>query len=336
LRTTLVNEAILSLNRNGLWRTTMFTRTKQVSWKLSPSAGLLAFLYSVAALRGQSALPAGEQDKALGAIREYALKYASGLPDYACTRITQQTRELIENPGKLEFYRQHPEEAPSWTAVVEEALTVAGTRETYKVLKTRNVFPPGWTPLDDDIFGIISASEFGSVLTRIFKPETGAAFRGTRSGKLRGRPVLVFSFDVPSSQGVRVYDGVAKRDVVVGYRGLVYADAESKAVLRMEIHGYGFAPDSEFTGIDLTLDYKATRIADREFALPYRFDLEWHIRIPKTFSDLPPYGYPLRVQAEYRDYRSLPAQSAIQTGPDPHDEVRSAIMFGDIASPEKK
>jgi hypothetical protein len=170
------------------------------------------------------------------------------------------------------------------------------------------------------------------VLGRIFAPDTGASFRWALSSKLRGRPVLVFSFEVPEAHGARILDSVERRELVEGYQGLIYADAESKAVLRVETHIYG---------IDLTLDYKAAKIDEREFVLPYRFDLERHQAIlnsiPGAARSPLREGPGLSVTAEYQNYRGYSAQSAVGFGEaDSQNDVHSAIIFGEIIPPEKK
>lgn len=303
------------------------------------AAVLLVLSSGLAVVNGQKALSPSEQDKALAAIGEYALNYAKGLPDYSCTRVTQQKSSAVivvytENP---ELFGQHPQDGSSWTVNIKEDLTIFGKRETYKLLKVDNNFPPRFKPPPDEAFGTISAGEFGSVLNRIFEPETGAGFQWVRSGKLRDRPVIVFSIEVPRSHGAHVRESVVKRDVVVGYKGLVYADAESKAVLRIETHSSDFPGDSEFRSIDLALDYKAAMIAGHEFVLPYRFDLEWHRHVPGTLAKARRLPQESSVEAEYKNYRKFSAQSAVDFGgPDSQGDIHSAIMFGDVTAPDDK
>jgi hypothetical protein len=198
-------------------------------------------------------------------------------------------------------------------------------------LKRENNSPLGFEGNLPQIVSTISAGEFGLALERIFDPETAASFHRVRTGKLRGRPVVEFSFDVPRAHGARVYDNVAKHDIVVGYQGLIYADAESKAVLRAETHTSDFPGDSEFRGMDLALDYKAAKIGEREFVLPYRFELEWHRHVPGTLAKARGLPQESGVQAEYKNYRGFSAPSAVT-----FDEVHSTVTFGGIASPEKE
>jgi hypothetical protein len=283
-------------------------------------AALVAFSNSISALYGQAVPSTDEQDKALADIKEYALNYARSLPDYTCIQVTKQKGSAV--------------------IVLKEELTVARNRENYKILKTENDFPLGVRVVDDD-FGTISVGEFSAVLGRIFAPDTGATFRWVRSSKLRGRPVLVFSFEVPQAHGARVLDSVEQRDVVEGYQGLIYADAASKAVLRVETHISDVLP-VKFRGVDLTLDYQAVKIGEREFLLPYRFDLEWpheHVLIDSRGSRSPILreGPGLSVTSEYQNYRAYSAESAVAFGEaDSQNDVHSAISFGGIVPPEKK
>jgi hypothetical protein len=178
------------------------------------------------------------------------------------------------------------------------------------------------------------------VLDRIFAPDTRASFRSVRSSKLRGRPVLVFSFEVPGAHGARVLDSVERRELVEGYKGLIYAEAERKAILRVETHMADFPRESEFKGIDLTFDYKAVKIGEREFVLPYRFELEWHRHKPGTSGSLNGRGRVVpqesSVTVEYQNYRVYASQSGVAFGgADSQSDVHSAISFGESIPLEK-
>ena len=304
--------------------------------KLSFSA--LVFSWCAVSVHGQTAPSADDRDEILAAIRRYALNYALTLPDYTCTRITHQKISAVimmyaVNP---ELTGQHPDNVPSWSVDIKEELTVAGSREHYKVLKTDTNFPRG-IKFADEAFGTISVHEFSAALARIFAPENGANFERVRSNKLRGRPVIVYSFEIPHAHGAHVYDNVEHRDEVVGYKGLIYADAETRAVLRVEAHLYDFPSESEFRGVDFTLDYKAVKVGEREFVLPLRFELEWHRHKPGTLAKGRTLPQESNVEAEYGNYRIFSAESAATYGgADSQVDIHSAISFGDIVSPEKK
>ena len=124
-------------------------------------------------------------------------------------------------------------------------------------------------------------------------------------------------------------------EITVAYKGRLYADAESNAVLRVETSSSDFPSDSEFIGIDLALDYKPAKIGGREIVLPYRFNLQWHRHLPnartKVGARAPEES---SVETEYKNYRAFSAQSGV-TFP-PSDDIHSTITFGEIATPEKK
>jgi hypothetical protein len=183
-------------------------------------------------------------------------------------------------------------------------------------------------------------AEFGAVLDLIFAPEAGTSFQRARSDKIRGRPVIVLSFDVPGSHGARVYDQALGREIVVGFKGRVYADAATKQVLRIETHTTSeFPRNSEFKSIDLALDYKITMISGREYVLPYRFDAKWHRQNQSALANERPLPQESSVQAEFKDYRGFSAQSAIIYGEADSpllEQIHSTITFGGIVSPKER
>jgi len=92
---------------------------------------------------------------------------------------------------------------------------------------------------------------------------------------LSGRGVYVFAFRVPQSRG---YDLVeSKRTIAVPFKGLVYADSETRAVLRIEMKCIDIPGDSEYTGADLTLDYEPARVAGEERTLPAHYLAHFHM-----------------------------------------------------------
>jgi hypothetical protein len=301
-----------------------------VRWRRGVAIAALVFSCGIAALHGQTALSPEEQDKALAAIREYALNYTKNLPDFTCIRMTQQSTAFKNQVRYRSGGSSHP-----WINIVEEELTVSGKREIYRTLKVDNDIPENLAkPPPDQIFRRISVREFGWSLDRIFGAETGTRFHWSRSSKLRGRSVTVFSFDVPRAHGAQVYDRLAKQDLLVGYQGLVYADVQSDTVLRVEIRSSDFPPESELTGMELTFDYKAVKLAEREFVLPYRFSMDLHSRIYPGMHYL---AEESSVTADYQKYRVYSAQSAVVFGEaNSQDDVRSAVTFGEIIPPEKK
>jgi hypothetical protein len=199
---------------------------------------------------------AQEPPRSLEAIRKYALSYVQSLPEYTC---------LQETNRRHGFNGIHD--------VVEEELSFVGGTEHYKVLRVNG--EPVEKVSHDQIGGMVSEGEFGSLLQRIFDPGTGTAFRSAPSAKLQGRTMNVLAFSVPQSKGYIVYDSDLKRDLILAFEGSVYADAQTNAVMRITMKCINLPKETRFAAIELTVEYKATPLSGREYILPSHFELVW-------------------------------------------------------------
>lgn len=252
---------------------------------------MLAMLAALAAFPqnpNSSAAPdAAQLDLALALVREYAVNYTQRLPDYTCTRISQRELEptQFDRPG-----------AAPHKDVVEEQLSFVGHRESYQVTAIDGKSVTGVAP--HALGGTSSFGEFGSLLYRIFDPATHADLRWERWATLAGRSMYVFAFRVPQSKGYLIRD--AQRAVVAGFRGLVYADAETKAVMRIQVERMDLPPGFGLSEVKLLLDYKPTQVAGREFILPSHFEL--HSREA---------GYRAVNQADFKLYRRYGSEARI-------------------------
>jgi hypothetical protein len=71
---------------------------------------------------------------------------------------------------------------------------------------------------------------------------------------------------VPASEGFRLAD--AKRTMRVPYKGLLYADPVTGALIRVALTCMDIPHDSEYTGADLTLGFRSFNIGGRSVGLP--------------------------------------------------------------------
>jgi hypothetical protein len=250
-----------------------------------------------------------EQAEVLAAMKDYALNYTRNLPNYICV---QTTRRKIEPtvPG----YRPYGDE-------VRELLTFFDRKESYKVemIDGKSVANVNHLQLG----GAVSSGEFGTMLSHIFDPETGTEFDWDHWATLRGKRMYVFAFRVPKEKGYSMYHGESKREYVSAYRGLVYADRETKAVTRIKMDCVGIPDDYPIKEVALTLDYSPTRIGDQEFVLPFHFEL--NSREAKAV---------IRNEADYKLYRRFGADATITFGdaePIPEDQLKEQP-----AQPEEK
>ena len=255
---------------------------------MTRTATSFALLFMAGLAAAQVAPPNAEQAKALNAIREYALNYTKRLPDYTCTQTTKQTST------RLDRFNRRPS---SQTDLIEEQLSFVDNREIRKVSRIdgRAAAPDG----PDQRMGTYSRGEFGNLLDNIFEPATGADIRWNRLATLNHRRVYVFAFRVPQSKGYTLTE--SSRRFQVPYQGLVYADYETKAVVRIEMKCVDIPRDSEYIGADITLDYGPARVAGREFILPAHYLLHFQMRDGFVTND-----------AQYTDYRRFSADVKVR------------------------
>lgn len=195
-----------------------------------------------------------ELKKILAEITEKALDYTKSLPNFICAQVT--TRSF--DPSGTESWHQADR--------IQEQLSYVDGKEDYKVVLINNL--PVANKKHEDLGGITSSGEFGTMLYQIFAPQTETEFNWERWATLRGKRMYVFSFRVaqPNSD-YSIYHQNSGRTIVAGYHGLIYADAETRQVMRikMDCDGLEGFPINQ---VSLTLDYAPTKISEQSFVLP--------------------------------------------------------------------
>ena len=190
----------------------------------------------------------------LAEITERALDYTKSLPNFICAQVT--TRSI--DPSGTESWRQADK--------VQEQLSYVDGKEDYKVVLVNNL--PVANMKHEQLGGITSSGEFGTMLYQIFAPQTLTQFDWERWATLRGRRMYVFSFRVaqPNSD-YSIHDQGSGRTIVAGYHGLIYADAETRQIMRIKMDCDGLE-NFPINQVSLTLDYAPTKISDQNFVLP--------------------------------------------------------------------
>ncbi|MGH9647218.1 MAG: hypothetical protein ACRD4E_10410 [Bryobacteraceae bacterium] len=195
-----------------------------------------------------------ELKEVLQEITEKALDYTKSLPNFICAQVT--TRSF--DPSGTESW--HLEDK------VQEQLSYVDGKEDYKVVLVNNL--PVANMRHEQLGGITSSGEFGTMLYQIFAPQTQTQFDWERWATLRGKRMYVFSFRVAQDHSdYSIYHQPSGRTIVAGYHGLIYADAVTKQIMRikMECDGLEAFPINQVT---LILDYAPTKISDQSFVLP--------------------------------------------------------------------
>jgi hypothetical protein len=234
-----------------------------------------------------------EEAAVLAAVRDYALNYTKSLPNYVCV---QTTRRKIIPTGRAfdQGYRSQGD-------VIQELLTFFDQKESYKV---EMINGKSTTSVEhNQLGGTVSSGEFGTMLSHIFDPKTGAQFGWDHWGTLRGQRMYVFHYSVPRSEGYSMLDVESHREYVSAYKGLIYAEHDSKAVMRITMDTVGIPADYPVHEVHITLDYAPTDIAGEKFILPYHYLLTSQVDKATTEN-----------QANYRLYRKYGAETTITFG----------------------
>lgn len=200
-----------------------------------------------------------EQARILDEIRENALNYSQNLPNYICSQITKRHIDPTGN-GSWQLEDQ-----------VVEHLTYYEQKENYKVI-TINDRPVTTNMPHDKLPGAKSSGEFGSILREIFDPNTQTQFEWDHLGRLGPRIMYVFSFRVRQPRYGILHED-SKQQIHVGYHGLIYADRETKRVMRIKMDCDDIPPDFPIQNVSLLLDYDFAEISGKQFLLPSHSEL---------------------------------------------------------------
>lgn len=198
-----------------------------------------------------------EQGRIIQAVREYAMNYTKQLPNYICVQVT---RRYVDMGG-----------TGSWRNLdtVTIRLSFYDGHEDYEVKLVNN--QPVNNMKMEALGGTVSQGEFASMMADIFRAESETRFDWDHWATLRGKRVMVFSFDI-SQANSRYHLAVPdqKLDYVPAYRGTFYVDQDTNQVLRIVMTPYDVPPSYPIQDVKTVLDYDYTKIGDQEFLLPLK------------------------------------------------------------------
>jgi hypothetical protein len=242
-----------------------------------------------------------EQKKVLAEITDAALNYSRNLPNFICLQVT---RRYYDQAGKGNF---------ALMDTIAEALTYYEQKEDYKVVSKNGIPVTGMK--HDQMGGATSSGEFGSMLNEIFEPSSQTDFEWDRWATLRGKRMHVFSYRVPlETSRYIIYADSVKRQITVGYHGLIYADRDTKHVMRITMSADNIPSDFPVQDVDLDLNYDYTTISGEEFLLPMKSEL--HSKEGR---------YLTKNETEFRRYNKYGTESTILFDTPDAPAVPSAI-----------
>ncbi|MBI1896416.1 MAG: hypothetical protein HYZ57_12380 [Acidobacteria bacterium] len=240
---------------------------------------------------------AAEQKTALDEARDYAREYTRSLPNFICTQVTRR----YADPSGLEFWQRQD--------VITSKLTYFEQKEDYKVVLVNNRMVD---TTFETLGGATSTGEFGSMLREVFAPETGARFEWERWATLRGRRMHVFAYQVTQPRSRWRISYMREREITPGYRGLVYVDKDTSAVMRLTLTADDIPPTFPVQQAMTTLDYDYVEIAGRQHVLPLKAVVR--MRSGKLLT---------KNEVEFRMYRRFGAEATITFTPDPLSEEQT-------------
>jgi hypothetical protein len=251
-----------------------------------------------------------EQKQILAEITQKALDYNKTLPNFICTQVT---RRHVDPTGQ-----------ENWRLLdtVQERLSYFDHKEEYTVILVDNKAVTNVS--HNQLGGSTSSGEFGSMLAEIFSPESHTEFEWLRWGTWRGRRVHVYEFRVPQRYSQYTILSVdTGRQIVAGYHGLIFADRDSKRVMRIKLDADTIPRDFPIQNVSLDLQYDFANIAGQDFVLPLKADLRSSQGRLLTWNDV-----------EFHLYRRFEADTSITF--DPVGEIPDAQEEPAQPDPPKK
>jgi hypothetical protein len=216
--------------------------------------------------------------------RELALATYDELPDFIATQII---RRQIQRDGQWET-RDVLETKVSYEHKAGERIQLLAidgrpTSRTY-----------------EDVGGATSVGGFSSQLGAPFAREAQTSFKPVAQEKYRGRDCFIYDFAVArENSGFRLLASISGRrevSVIVGYKGSMWIDRETKRVLRVEHAAENVPADFPMSGAEMAVDYDWVTISGQKYWMPISAE---DIQITNQFRQA------FRNTIEFRDYRKF-------------------------------
>ncbi|HZF41404.1 MAG TPA: hypothetical protein VE715_21450 [Blastocatellia bacterium] len=235
-------DAVNRLRANGAHQN-LLNAIKRAADKLSASTG------KVVATGAQTSDPLIEE------ARKVVRDYLDELPDFICQEDIQRYADY-DGSGAWE---------KADTLVYE--LTYNRKRESYKPINS--VGRPVTRSLED-VKGAYSTGDFASGLASLFDLETKTVFKPAGKEQLGKRQAILYDFRVPKESSKLVLKAEGAENLIVGYSGTVWIDAETKKVLRIDQALDDLPKSNPVTHSESSVDYDFIKLRglDVDFLLP--------------------------------------------------------------------
>ncbi len=231
---------------------------------MRPIAPLYLVFFAGFAL-GQDAASGDQPNRAaaIQQIREQVSTYIQDVPRLTCTLDTRQTVSIRD--FALSESREDSCDTQQYKLFAVQAVALAEGPASVRNRSRRAVDNSASSDWRDRL-AAAPLESISAFLAAIVEPQTHAEFTWSRVDSLKGRRVSVFSFRVPMSDGYVLVDTTGT--IRVPYRGWLYADALTGALIRVEMKCVNIPGNSEYTGAEFALDFKPFTVGGRMLPLP--------------------------------------------------------------------
>jgi hypothetical protein len=233
-----------------------------------------------------------QQGKIIESARQSAMNYSKQLPNYLCLEVMRRARDSnLNDPAGSEQWRGD--------GTVVMRLSYFEQKEDYKVMTVNGTAVENKSV--DQLGGVTSQGEFGSMLRAIFAPESEARFEWHHWATLRGRKMYAFSYDIdqPHSQYSIRWEKTDK--IVPAYRGLIYIDVDTNMIMHITQEPYDIPATFPVRASSEVLDYDFQKIGDSEFLVPLKV-----VMLSRTIK------YLSKNEIEFRLYQKFGADTVIK------------------------
>jgi hypothetical protein len=201
-----------------------------------------------------------ERAKLLEDMREYAMNYTQGLPDFICNQVTRREEDRT---GTGEHFQQVDK--------LQEQLTYFEHQEKYKILAVNGQMVENKDRLK--LGGAISSGEFGSMMYEIFEPTTQTEFEWAKFAKYDGVIYHVFNYHVSHDRShYSIEDRAIGKTIIAAYHGVIYARKSDNVVMRITLECDDIPASFPVQEVKLDLWYGTQKLSGHEFILPVKWD----------------------------------------------------------------
>jgi hypothetical protein len=206
----------------------------------------------------------------IATIRETIRTYLDQLPRVTCIERTRQTVRIVH--AQSTETREDSCDTHQYKLYAVQSVGILGGRAYEQPAERARLVAPDWRErLKEASLG--AATGF---LAALVDPKADADFRWVRMGKVNGRAVSVYAFHAAMPEGYVLADAIGS--VRVPFKGFLYADAATGALVRVELQCVDIPGESEYIGAEVAVDFSTFDVAGGRIELPAHSQVQFQMK----------------------------------------------------------